>query len=159
MNTEDFERELIERAQCGDADAGREALYSAALALDAQRLDSPLIPFLAECLHEYIDGVPLARALCVEKDNTGGRPPKYDKDEIAAVDILLRDYGGYSPEDAIAWIDEYIGADRRTVQRIREAYDSRHNPTADYPLMESVNRDGLLHLSGSLRNTIADALK
>ena len=157
--TEQFERDLIKDAKGGDAEAGRELLYSIALAIDGGRFDSLLFPFLADCLMQFVqDDKPLEQALCVKQDKKQGRPQKYDKTELAAVDILLRDYSPRGPEDAIEWIDTNIGADRRTVQRIRGEYDSRYNKLTDGPLMESLPRDILLHLSGSLRRTVAGAL-
>ena len=157
--TEQFERQLIKHAQRGDEEAGREILYTIALAIDAGRFDSPLFPFLADCLILFArDGVPLERALCVERDrNPGGKPSKYDSTELAAVDILLRDHAGFSPEQAVTWIKENIGADRRTVQKRRPDYDGRYNPGSG-PLMESLDRETLLHRSGSLRKTVAQAL-
>src|SRR5690349_11064039 len=93
---EQFERKLIRRAKKGDAEAGREILLEIALAIDAGRFQSPLFPFLADCLFLFAnDHVPLERALCVEAEkNLGGAPRKYQEIELAAVDILLRDHAG-----------------------------------------------------------------
>jgi hypothetical protein len=48
--TDCFERELIKPALRGEEEAGREILLMIALAIDAGRFDSPLFPFLADCL-------------------------------------------------------------------------------------------------------------
>src|SRR6476620_7270724 len=94
-----FERELIKRALQGDAEAGREILHKIALAIDSGRFDSPLFPFLAERLFEFVrDGVPLERALRVKSKSTGGAPLKYQPNELAAVDLILRDHAGFSPD-------------------------------------------------------------
>ena len=72
-----FKSELIKRAQQGDAEAGREILKEIVLAIDANRFDPLLFPFLAECLGLFLqDGIQLDRALCVEAVDQGGRPPK-----------------------------------------------------------------------------------
>ena len=69
--------------------------------------------------------------------NTGGRPRKYDDTEIAAVDLLLRDHCGLKAEEAIDWIAEEVGADRRYVQLRRKEYDARYNDFDAENLMES----------------------
>ena len=147
--TDQFEKELIERARAGDEDAGREILYTLALAIDAGRFDSPLFPFLAECLLLFArDGVPLERALCVEKEpSRGGRPLEHDS-ELAAVDILLRKHGGFTPEQALDWIEQSIGASRSTVRRLRVTYTP----------MQALERNLLLRLTGSLQVKAAEAL-
>lgn len=153
-----FKSELIKRAQQGDAEAGREILKEIVLAIGANRFDPLLFPFLGECLGLFLqDGIPLDRALCVEAVDQGGRPRKHDQLELAAVDILLRDHGGFSPEQAIIWIEEHVGVDRRTVQKARKVCDARYGkgPT---PLMEALDLETLLHRSGSLRPTVAQAL-
>ncbi len=155
--TEQHEKEMIERAQRGDAEAGRDALYSIALAIDAMQFDSLLLPYLSKCLLQFNEGVPLERALNVEEIKTGGRPFKYDDTQLAAIDILLRDYADYAPEESITWIVENIGADRRKIQRLRIEHDSRYNEF-DAPLMESLSKDLLLHLSGSMRENIAEVI-
>ena len=153
--TEDFERALIERAQGDDAEAaeaGREILYSIALAIDAGRFDSLLFPFLADCLMQFAqDGKPLEQALWVVPNlNKGGTKRKYVGIELAAVDILLRKHVGLGKDAAIYWIEqkENIGASASTVRRARAKYD----------LMESFSRDDLLHFSDSLRSKVAKAL-
>ena len=120
--------------------AGREVLTSIVLAIDAGRFGYRPFPFLAECLWLYVsNGVPLARALCVEGDKSvGGAPLQYDPLELAAVDLLLRDHAGFSPAEAVAWIRENIGADRKAVATRRKASDTRYRPTT-IPLMESAS--------------------
>lgn len=103
-------------------------------------------------------GIRLERAPEVEAENKGGRPPKYERTELAAVDILLRDYAKCKPEAALTWICENIGVDRRFMQRVRVEYDRRYNKHTDGPLMESLSRGLLLHLSGSMRQKVAEVL-
>lgn len=158
--TDDYERESIARAGEGDAEAGRECLSLIMHAIDAQRFDSPLLPYLAECIQQYLSGVRIDRAFNVEKENKGGRPAKYNPTEVAAVDILLRDHANFQPEQSIIWLIENIHPriDRRFVQRVRKEHDRRYNPNAAGPLMESCTRDLLLHLSGSLRKYVGKPL-
>jgi hypothetical protein len=156
-----FKRQLIARAQRGDAEAGCEILREIALAIDAGGFDPILFPFHAECLWLFMQGAPLDKALCVKGEDQGGRPRKYDELELAAVDILLRDHAKLSVEDANAWIGERIGTDRTTVQRVRKNHDARYNPEAQQKhqqLMEAADRELLLHRSGSLRPIVAAAL-
>jgi hypothetical protein len=119
--TDQFERRLIERAESGNAEAGRAVLQQIISAITAGRFDSPVLPFLAKCLSMFLhDGVGLERALCVEDEpSKGGARRKYDTIELAAVDILLRRHRQFSSEDAIKWTAENIGADRKTVHRAR----------------------------------------
>jgi hypothetical protein len=159
-NEEWFKRQLIGRAENGEAEAGRQILRSIAVSIDAGQFDPILFPFLAKCLWLIIDGAPPDKALCIEEEKSkGGTPRVYDPDELAAVDILLRDYAKpeFSPEQAIAWIEEHIGADRRMVQRLRAKYDARYNQEAPR-LMEALDKETLLHRSGSLRPIVAQTL-
>ncbi len=145
-----FLQETLARAKRGDAEAGKEALKTAVTALDTKDFNSPVIQYLARCLWDYVgNDIPLERALNVEDEpNKGGRKLKYDPVELMAVDVLLRYHAGMTPEEAIAWIDNNIGADRRTVQRIR----------VQYAPMEEMDRDLLLHSTGSLRKNLEDVL-
>lgn len=160
LSDREFHEELIRRASRGDAEAGKEILRTVALLIDAGQWTSPLFAFLADGLWEYTQhGIPLDRALCVEPESaSGGRPQKYNPDELAAIDIILRDHAGYGPEEAVRWIAERIGADRRTVQRIRREYDRRYNKSAEGPLTESLSLDDLLQLSGNLRKNLEGVL-
>ena len=114
---------------------------------------SPLFPFLAECLWLYVEqGVPLARALCVEGDKSaGGAPLKYDPIELAAVDLLLRDHAGFSPAEAVAHRSGRTSAltVRPSQHGGRRLILVTGRPQAHS--CESLSRDDLLRLSGSLR--------
>ena len=157
-----FEQELIERAERGNAEAGRELLESAAVRIYAKDYDWPVFPYLANCLLNFVQhGIRLERALNVEAKNLGGRPSEHDRAALAAVDILLRDHAQYKPEAALKWIMNNVdGVERRYLQKVRADYDSRYNKYTDRNerLMESLNRDLLLHLSGSLRQKVAEVL-
>ena len=155
-----YEKAVIEAANKGDDLFGREALEIIAERIERGLFDSPLFAYLATNLRTYLDqGVPLERALGVESDaNPGGRQKKYDETEIAAVDILLRYHADFSPEEANIWIEERIGADRRLVQRRRLEHDSTYNSSYASGLMESLSLDDLLHLSGSMREKVAEVL-
>jgi hypothetical protein len=155
VTPEEFKRELIKRAQGGDAEAGREILNLVVGAINSGRFDQQLFPFLADALVLYLkDGVELDRALGVEQFDVGGAPTKYDPDELAAVDVLLQFHLGRRPEQAISWIQENIGADRRAVQRLRNQYGINEyysNPKPEH-------RDTLMHMAGSLRQKIAEVI-
>ncbi len=78
-DTEEFLRQLIERAHRGDADAGKEIIKLIVHCLDLKDYESPLFPYLAECLWNYgYHGVPLDRALNVEGVPKKGGRPAYD---------------------------------------------------------------------------------
>lgn len=149
---EKHELELISRAKAGDAEAGRHILRRVTLLLDTKHLDSPLIPFLSECLREFEEGVPIERALCVETDvSRGGRPRKYVPAEVAAVDILLRRECGLGLDESLSWIEASIGVGRKEAREYRKQYDANFNSGASEPLSEQLEIDDLLSLSGSLR--------
>ncbi|MDB4409320.1 hypothetical protein N9235_00700 [Gammaproteobacteria bacterium] len=158
MDEKEFEEYLIWRTERGDTEAGREILKSVASSITGMSL---LLDYHAKCLCQYAEeGVQLERALGVkeEEPDKGGRPKKYDELELAAVDILLRHHAGMGPEEAVNWIIKNIGADRRATQRIRKVYDSKYNEVTDEPLMENLNYDLLLHMTGSRRKKVAEVL-
>ena len=154
-----FENELIRRAEEGDPEAGRIALETIAGRIETRRYESPLFDYLATNIRAFLDdGIPLVRALGVEEEpNKGGRPRKYDKDELAAVDLILRDHANFGPEEAITWINANIHADRKLVRQLRREYDARYNKFAER-LAESLDLDVLLHMSGSMREKVAEVM-
>ena len=156
----DFERETIRRAERGDREAALLALQMAVEKIEARLFDTPLLDYLAENLRLFLDEqIPIDTALGVEAmPNAGGRPRKYDDTEIAAVDLLLRDHCGLKAEEAIDWIAEEVGADRRYVQLRRKEYDARYNDFDAENLMESRPLDDLLDPAGSLREKVARVL-
>ena len=155
-----FEKETIKRAQQGDPDAALLALQMAVENIEAHLVDTPLLGYLAENLRLFLyEQIPIDTALGVEPvPKTGGRPRKYDRTEIAAVDLLLRDHAGYKTEEANVWISENIGPDRRYIQQRRKRYDARYNDYGAERLMEARSLDDLLDLSGSLREKVAGVL-
>jgi hypothetical protein len=155
-----FEQEIIRQADEGDSQAGRKALEIIASRIEIKQFDSPLFSYLAESIKEFLhEGISLDRALGVEDEpNKGGRPRKYDEVELAAVDLLLRNNAGFTPEEAVEWIEENVGADRRAIQRLRSAYDARYNKFGADKLMESRGQDDLLDMSGSMRKKVGGVL-
>lgn len=150
-DTAEFHRQLIERAHRGDADAGKEIIKLIVHYIDLKNYESPLFPYLAECLWAYgYDGVPLERALRVEGESKKGGRPAYDPTALAAVDTLLREYAGYGSMHALNWIEDNIGADQRTMRRVRKDYDLWHKKAPD--------KDWLLHLSREYRQKVAEVL-
>ena len=154
-----FELELIDRAKDGDPQAGEEILKAIVRHIDGRRIDSPLFPFLAECLYEYERGVPIERALCIEKEpNVGGRPSKYNDIEIAALEILLRRELGYSSGKSVNWVSDNVGIHRSEVRRIRKEFDSRFNDCVKSPdetLMDGSETEILFYSLGSLRKDVS----
>tara|TARA_R110002072_G_scaffold300788_1_gene478951 strand:+ start:1476 stop:1976 length:501 start_codon:yes stop_codon:yes gene_type:complete len=159
METLQFELELIELAKEGDSEAGEEILKSIIRCIDGRRFDSPLFPFLANCLYEYERGIPIERALCIEKGrNVGGRPRKYDPDEIAALDIFLRRELGFKSEESLGWIEANVGMGKKEARELRKVYDARFHESKDLKLMESLDTDRLVHCIGSLWMKVAPLL-
>ena len=155
-----FENQLIRRAEEGDPEAGRIALETIAGRIETRRYESPLFDYLATNIRAHLDdGIPLDRALGVEEEpNKGGASTKYDETELAAVDLILRDHAHFGPEKAVSWIHSNIGADRRLVQRLRLKYDARYNKFGAERLAESLDLDLLLHMSGSMREKVAEVI-
>ena len=155
-----FEKETIRRAERGDRDAALLALQMAVEKIEARILDTPLLDYLTENLRLFLDEqIPIDTALGVEAvTNTGGRPRKYVRHEIAAADLLLRDHAGFKLEEANDWISENIGPNRRYIQERRKRYDARYNDYGAEKLMESRSMDYLLDLAGSLREKVAGVL-
>lgn len=142
MNTEEFEAETIRRAKDGDADAGREAILQCVACLYAGNISEPLRFHLADCLNDYINGVPIERAMCVEAEKSCGRPadPFPDWEEPLAALAALLFQRGYRPEvinaemskaraddykerhGATAKNQEYKELERSQASRIRRTY-------------------------------------
>ena len=159
--TEDwFEQQVGLRANLGDDEAAREMLDIIASRIETKRFDSALFSELAKNLRLFLnDGIPLDVALGVFKEpNKGGRPPKYNQVEVAAVDLLLREYAKFRPEKAATWINKNIGVDRRTIQRIRTRHDGRYDKISPKTWMESLDKELLLDLTGSMREKVTGVL-
>ena len=155
-----FEQEVSLRADLGDDKAAREMLHIIASRIETKRFDSALFSELAKNLRLFLnDGIPLDIALGVFKEpNKGGRPPKYNQVEVAAVDLLLREYAMFRPEKAATWINKNIGVDRRTVQRIRTRHDGRYDKSSSKTWMERYDKELLLDLTGSMREKVTGVL-
>ena len=67
------------------------------------------------------------------------------------MDLLLGDHAGFKPEQAIKWIEDNVGADRRYVQLRRKENDARYNDFGAIKLAESRPVDVQLALDESLR--------
>lgn len=132
---------VIERANRGDAEAGRDLLRECSTGLMTGHLSPKLADYLSDCLWSFVqDGIPLERALNVETDNVGGRPEEYDLFQVIATDVLLRRFAGMGKEAAAGWIEDEGGPKKRTVQTMRTE--------ADLAKFESLDRDLLLHTAG-----------
>lgn len=155
-----WEQETIRLANAGLEQAGREALALIVDRIGRRDFDSPLFDYLAQNLELFLkEDVPLSRALGVESDpGRGGRPRKYNEIEIMAAYLLLTDHGPLGVEASFQWISERTGADRSTLQDIREEHDARYCKKRPNKLMESLDRDLLLHIAGSLREEVMEKL-
>lgn len=160
-----FEEELYKRAidaaERGGADDGRFLLDSIANKIYARKFDTLLFDYLADCIFQFLDDVPLERAFNVEvfktKPKTGIHG--HDRIELAAVHALVRYHACKGKEETLKWILENIDAriDRRDLQKLRDETDTNHNKRANgRPLMESWDRDLLLAVSGNLRKNLGD---
>ena len=162
MSKSDFswEQTTITQANAGSEQAGREALDLIVDRIAMRQFDSPLFDYLAENLELFLNkGVPLSRALKVEPaPKKGGRPRKYDENEIMAAYFLLTDHGPLGIEAAFDLISEHTGADRSTLQAIRREYDARYCKNGPKKMMESVDRDVLLLMIGSLREKVEEKI-
>ena len=159
--TEDwFEQQVGLRANLGDDEAAREMLDIIASRIETKQFNSALFFELAKNLRLFLDdGVPLGIALGVFKEpNKGGRPPKYNQVEVAAVDLLLREYAKFRPEKAATWINKNIGVDRRTIQRIRTRHDGRYDKSSSKTWMERYDKELLLDFTGSMREKVTRVL-
>jgi hypothetical protein len=96
IRPDEYEAETIRWALKGNHHAGREALELCCTGLLHQALSPELAFYLAERIQAFLDGEPLARALCVEVERGRGRPktpsPEW-KTQLAAFDILLARQG------------------------------------------------------------------
>jgi hypothetical protein len=165
FDNDNFERIMIARAKEGALDENgmpddaRCCLKAIVTAIYNKNIDSPYFAYLADCLELYLQGIPIERALGLEGELKGGRPIKYDGLEVSSIDLLLREHAFFKKEEANVWIEENLGMDRRSVQKIRGEYCSRYNKKTDPDLSESRRRDYLLHdLSQPMREKVAMVL-
>ena len=135
QSADHYERSLIEDAEAGDHEAGRELLSLCASGLRARTLSPVLSEYLAQHLEAYLEhDVPLERALCVEPERGRGRPadplPQWQL-ELAAFDMVLeRQELGIEERNRI--LDEVRqktnvsgkGLDRSEAHKIREKFDA-----------------------------------
>lgn len=106
--SDQFEREMLCGAAEGDAEAGLAVLRLCRNGLDHGDLSPALRHYLAERLNDVLDGVPLARALCIEHETKGGRPrdpfPEWQEHLGAFAAALAQ--RGYKPQQiAVAMCD------------------------------------------------------
>ncbi|MCP5263632.1 MAG: hypothetical protein H6929_19965 [Rhodoferax sp.] len=124
MNTEEFEAETIRRAKGGDAEAGREAIHLCISGLYSGQLSEPLRFYLADCLNDFIAGVPIERAMCLEIERARGRPadpfPEWEE-PLAAVAALLFQRG-YSPEAINSAMSEARAAEDLAIRGVSDRH-------------------------------------
>ena len=128
-STAQFLAECAIRAEEGGkegVDAALELLRSAISELEP--LETPALTWLRDKLHQIVfDGIHAERALCLESDKKIGRPPKCDRYQLIAVDILLRDYANFSQKEAAEIIEDRFDINPRTLRDYRTELDSRFN--------------------------------
>jgi len=155
-SNEKWVEEIIQEAEKGDYQAAIEVLDLIRSKLLHNYSHDPLFSYLDKALGLYLDEhVPLLTALGLDAEPSKlGRKHNFPPDEVASTDILLRDYCKFKPEQACEWFEAEFGIDRRTVQRIRNKYDSRFRKEKSNSLTDGLSKDQLLHLSGSMRKNI-----
>ena len=161
--------ELIERAEAGDATAGRELLRAISLGLSRGDLHPALARYHADCLWNHVQlGISLERALHVYKYQV--QATAHDPVELAAVFELLVEFGGMKKGAARSWIKTNVGASKQTTEsahaavnlKALDAFDERMTGQGDSPDAERYRRarylDLLLHTAGSLRRLVSDVV-
>lgn len=167
MEPEEFEAETIRRARDGDAEAGREAIQSCVAGLYAGRISEPLRFYLAGCLNDFLNGMPIGRAMCVEVERARGRPsdplPEWEV-SLAALAALLfqRHYPAEAINEAMskarsaeyiakhgesAKQQEYKDLERSQAARIRKTYE---------PMQSMSERDLIALCSPVVRDLLRD---
>ena len=163
------EDELIERAEAGDATAGRELLRAISLGLSRGDLHPTLARYHADCLWNHVQlGISLERALHVYKYQI--KAMAHDPVELAAVFELLVEFGGMKKGAARSWIKNNIGAGKQTTESAHAAvnlkaldvFDESAAGKADSPDAELYRRarylDLLLHTAGSMRRLVSEVV-
>ena len=164
-------RDTAALAEEGHLPAVREALHLIRERLHREHTGDPLFTYLEKGIGLYLDhDIPLDRALGAEPDVAkGGRPRRFEEEEIAATDLILRTYCGYKAERACSWLSEHFEVDRRTVQRVRisheamyRLYNEKKLATKKHPLSEEQEKtlklDELLITAGAMREKVARVL-
>ena len=157
MDTTEIENELVGRAELGDAEAAIELLYVLRNRLDHANDSSNVSAYFARCITEIVENkvsAEIAFNLYNEESDQrhrrGGLAKIWDKRELAALHKWLTRFGGLGIEEANGWIEEHVGASRRTTQ------ESRAKPleSAEHQYLNEVSERLLLDLTGSLRRNL-----
>ena len=133
LPTEDeYEAYTMEQASAGNAEWGFEAFRICTAGLTGNCLSERMRFYLAQCLQDACDGVPLGRAMRVSDERSAGRPvdPQPDWETPLANFAALLHRRGYKAEAINAALDcarralegEHKALDRREAQRIRKKY-------------------------------------
>lgn len=145
LSTEEYEQETISRALAGDHEAGIEALKLCRSGLYAGALSAPLAHYLAERLHDVLEGIKPDRALCIAK--SPGKPadpfPQWQQRLGAFAAILAQ--RGYKPK-AIA--DAMCDARASIEDKPLEESDA-HRIRSKWKPMQSIDEATLRHLAES----------
>ncbi len=147
---------LIDEAEKGDAEAGIELIES--IITDLYRSDSDLLHWHAKKLEQITQGVPAARALCVEAERTKGRPPKWDPIRMIAVDQLLRRFADMSEKEAAEILEQQFGIDERTLRDYRKGIEHQLASTSNTGLAGGSKRH-LISTAGDYVEKIEDFLE
>ena len=170
-------RDTVSLAEEGHLPAVREALHLIRERLHRRHTGDPLFTYLEKGIGLYLEhDIPLGRALGVEPEPAkGGRPRRFEEEEIAATDLILRTYCGYKSERACSWLSEQFQVDRRAVQRIRISHEAMYRLYTEkklaenkHPLSEEQKKalkqenalklDELLITAGPMREKVARVL-
>jgi hypothetical protein len=163
------EIELIERAEAGDASAGRELLRAISLGLSRGDLHPTLARYHADCLWNHVQlGISLERALHVYKYQI--KAMAHDPVELAAVFELLVEFAGMKKGAARSWIKDHIGASKQTTESAHAAVNLKALDAFDDSMAgQTDSRDAalyrraryldlLLHTAGSMRRVVSEVV-
>lgn len=163
------ELELIERAEAGDATAGRELLRAISLGLTRGDLHPALARFHADCLWNHVQlGISLERALYVYRYQV--KAMAHDPVELAAVFELLVEFAGMKKGAAKSWIKTNIGASKQTTESAHAAVNLKALNTIDDSVVGQADSsdaerdrrarylDLLLHTAGSMRILVSEVV-
>jgi len=161
------EAELIERAEAGDATAGRELLRTISVGLTRGDLHPTLAKYHADCLWNHVQlGISLERALHVYRYQI--KATAHDPVELAAVFELLVEFADMKKGAAKSWIKANVGASKQTTESAHAAVNLKALNTiddsvagqADPSEVESYRKarylDLLLHTAGSMRKMVSE---
>lgn len=154
--TAELLREMIDRAEQGDAEAGLELVES--IITELYQCDSDLLHWHAQKLTEITQGVPAARALCIESTKIKGRPATWESIRIIAIDQLLRRFADMTRREAAETIEQRFNLDDRTLRGYRKEFGEKSADKSSSALAHCSQRQ-LVAAAGDYLQKVEDILK